>query len=75
VVIADGADPEKVFGAPGYNVDHENGCKFDNRHDNLRVVSASEHGAKDAPKTGGAYTHEDVLQIIEFFVNPPTARE
>jgi len=43
VVIANGADPEKVFGDLTHVVHHRNGIEWDNRPNNLRLVTQSEH--------------------------------
>jgi transposase len=42
VAIADGADPHEIFG--GANVHHINGCRYDNRKENLAVLTSHEHG-------------------------------
>lgn len=70
VAIADGADPWRVFGNNGFNVDHENGCALDNRHNNIRVLSDVDHGSKDGSKNGNTYTHTDMLSVVSFFLDP-----
>lgn len=42
VAIADGADPYQVFN--GAQIHHINGCQYDNRPENLAVLTPSEHG-------------------------------
>lgn len=44
-VIADGANPRKVFNGGEYTVHHKNEVPWDNRPDNLVVLSASDHAA------------------------------
>jgi DNA-binding CsgD family transcriptional regulator len=41
LAIAEGADPENVFG--GYHIHHENRIPWDNRPENISVVTPSEH--------------------------------
>jgi len=43
VAIADGANPYKVFSGYEYHTHHKNEIPWDNRAENLEVVSASEH--------------------------------
>jgi SLT domain-containing protein len=42
VAIADGADPHKVFG--GGQIHHVNGCRYDNRRENIVLLTSQEHG-------------------------------
>lgn len=42
VAIADGADPHDVFGES--HIHHINGCKYDDRPQNLIVLTPEEHG-------------------------------
>ncbi|AFH21445.1 hypothetical protein OSG_eHP1_00075 [environmental Halophage eHP-1] len=43
VVVAEGADPHKVFGDLSHVVHHKNEIPWDNRPENLEVVTQSEH--------------------------------
>lgn len=44
IAISDGADPYEIFG--GKHVHHKNGIPWDNRSENLEVVSNSDHISK-----------------------------
>lgn len=46
VAIADGADAEKVFSNGEYNVHHRNGIPWDNRPDNIELLTKSEHSSR-----------------------------
>ena len=60
--IADGADPYKVFGYNGYAVHHKNTVRFDNRPENLTLVSHKEHGRIHSK---GEWTEVDGEQRLE----------
>ena len=69
IAIANGEDPHQVFSSK-YNIHHENGCKLDNRHDNIELLDASEHGRIHAGIHKGPYTHKDLLALVAVFLNP-----
>lgn len=43
LVIANGADPHKVFSGGDYEVHHKNTIQWDNRPENIELVSRKEH--------------------------------
>lgn len=65
VAISNGADPSKVYGNDSFSVDHVNGCRLDNRPENIRLLPVEEHGRKDSNRYKKTYTNKDVLKIIE----------
>jgi len=66
--IAGGADPEKVFG-DDYVVHHENRVPWDNRRENLSVVTHQEHAQiHSEERHHQQYTDEDLIEWIVSFV-------
>jgi len=49
LAIAEGADPHKLFSDGEYVVHHENGLKWDNRPDNIMVMSSKAHTSYHHP--------------------------
>jgi hypothetical protein len=75
LTIADGADPHKVFSNGEYVIHHKNGVRWDNRPENVEVVTCQEHGRIHAERgdTGCSdsqykYTEEELSQWIDSFV-------
>jgi len=58
VAIADGADPDKVFSDGEYQCHHRNGVPWDNRPENIGVLSATEHADEHWPDRERAPTGE-----------------
>lgn len=69
LAVANGADPYKVYGNDQYNIDHKNGCKIDNRPQNVRLMPVSEHGVKAGNRQSdmSKLSHSDVLSIFDYF--------
>jgi hypothetical protein len=49
VVIAEGGDPEKVFSGGEYHIHHRDGVPFDNRAENLELLSCDGHSKRHGP--------------------------
>ena len=59
--IAEGADPHKVFGRNGNVIKHKNGVPWDNRAENIELITRSE--------LMGGYSREEMLEWIDAFVH------
>lgn len=46
LVIAEGADPHKVFSDGDYNVHHKNHIPWDNRPENVELLTKAEHNSE-----------------------------
>lgn len=62
MAIADGADPYKIFSSRAYNVHHKNGFSWDNRYENIELLTTSEHVERHWEERGGEWRDEDVLR-------------
>lgn len=61
VAIVGGADPHEVFN-PDTNVHHKNGVRWDNRPENLEVLSATQHRYEHCD-----FDYLDVLKAVEVY--------
>ena len=50
VAIANGADPHKVFSDGEYQCHHKNGIRWDNRPENIELLSGKDHADEHWPK-------------------------
>jgi len=71
VAIAGGADPHKVFSGD-YDSHHKNGIKYDNRPENIELMTREEHMRHHAIERGlgdgKSYTDEEMLSWLDSFV-------
>jgi len=65
LAIADGADPFKIFSNGEYEVHHKNGIPWDNRKENLEVLTIKQHRRKH----NKVYTEEELLNAIHKYVD------
>lgn len=71
LAIAKGAEPAKVFSNGKWQVHHDNGVPWDNRPDNIELLTASEHRSRhsgESKKVAREYSDRQLLRWIEAFV-------
>lgn len=76
LAVSEGADPHKVYSGGEYHVHHKNGITWDNRPENITLMSASEHMSHHRNEDGigytgreKQYTKEDCIEWLEAFVD------
>lgn len=86
LAIAKGADPFQIFSSGDYQIHHKNGVKWDNRPENIDVVTDKEHADKHTENIEKArahgqdkYTEQECIEWLELFVDEfgfvPTAKD
>lgn len=72
LAIADGADPHKVFSGGDYHVHHKNEISWDNRPDNIELLTKEEHmrlhGKNREFGREKEYSDQECLEWIDAFV-------
>jgi len=70
LAIAEGEDPSKVFSDGEYQIHHKNEIPWDNRAENIELVTRQEHADRH-PERGydRMYTDEELCEWIGAFVN------
>lgn len=63
VQIAHGADPAKIFSNGEWNVHHDNEVRYDNRPDNLELLSAEDHVKSQPGEMGPGGKNWDELPV------------
>lgn len=70
LAISEGHDPKKVFSSGEYHIHHENGVRWDNRPENIELLTPQEH-VDEHPERGSdkEYSNEEMLGWIGAFVD------
>ena len=68
VMIAEGEDPEKVFGNNKWNVHHRNRFRCDNRPCNLELVDRVSHGKKHKGMNDKKWNDDDIEFVIKYMM-------
>jgi len=71
VLVAEGHDPEKIYGDNEYNIHHRNGHKCDNRPENLELINRKEHGKKHRHNNFNRWTDDDIEAVIKYMLKLP----
>lgn len=74
VMVAKGADPEKVFADRDYQIHHRNGFKCDNRPSNLELLDKKTHGRHHGPDNK-KWTDDDILAAMRLMMDPSKVLE